>query len=187
LLSINIRRFFMKRLIAPALLAASIFAFSGCSASVGNIGGTDALARFEKGTTRTYKRNKIFDPPILDSDMLESDEAPKSEEPDERKIRASKIAKEAASLEGVIAASAVVNGNTALIGIQVSAGLSGQEYISLKRRIIEKAKTADPALNEVNVTRDRDIFNRMRDLDESGVSWDGMLTSDNFRCSYDGR
>jgi YhcN/YlaJ family sporulation lipoprotein len=176
----------MKRIVAPALLAASIFAFSGCAASSGAAGGTDALARFEKGTNRTYSRSKIFEPPILDSDLLEADEALENAKPDESKIRASKIAKEAASLEGVIAASAVVNGSTALIGIQVSEGLSGQEYISLKRRIIEKAKTADSKINEVTVTRDRGIFNRMRALDESGVSWDGMMTSDNFRCSYDG-
>jgi YhcN/YlaJ family sporulation lipoprotein len=158
-------------------LCAMLIASSGCASSKKAYRASgDAFARFEKGTTSTYRRSNAHQTRSEAHDDIPDD----AKAPTERGARAEKIADEVAKLDEVSSASALISGNVALVGIQ---GDFSGDFISLKKKVIEKVKEVDPEIDEVSVTRDRDIINRMKSLSEAGIGEDyEAQVNDLYQC-----
>ncbi len=89
------------------------------------------------------------------SDTMPSD-------PAEVKKIAEKISAAAVKVPGVNAATVVVAGTTAYVGIDQKAGLDKNETERIKSEVAAEAKKAEPRLSAVYVSSDPDIVTRIR-------------------------
>jgi YhcN/YlaJ family sporulation lipoprotein len=80
---------------------------------------------------------------------------------------AQRISDEAAKLSEVGRATAVVLGNTALVGVEFDAQYKGDMTTRIKDMVTDRAKQAEPAIQRVAVSADPDVVQRVRAMAES--------------------
>jgi YhcN/YlaJ family sporulation lipoprotein len=78
--------------------------------------------------------------------------------------RANFIAKKVTDLNEVDKASALITGDTALVGVEIKNNIKGQMTTDLKRRIETTVKNTDSRIKNVAVTADPNLSTRIRDM-----------------------
>lgn len=78
--------------------------------------------------------------------------------------RAEKIADEVEKLDEVKSATVVITENTALVGINMTAGTKGSLNAQIKKQVEDAVKKVDKEIDRVAVTADPDLFTRIGNI-----------------------
>lgn len=76
--------------------------------------------------------------------------------------RAKKIASEIAKEKNIKSASCVVNGNTAVVGLQFDEQYKGKVTDAIKQSVNKRVKDLEPTIKKVIVTADPDLLSRIK-------------------------
>ena len=128
-----------------------------------------AKAIFEKGTSRVYRRGGAYSlqtPRINPVTISPAATGLSSEE------RSQKIAEAVTELDEIQSATAVITGNTVIIGVQTDYRYSDSELIDIKRLIEAKVKATDKGIDHVSVTTATDLVGRINRMPDAGASED---------------
>ena len=77
---------------------------------------------------------------------------------------ASKLARTAESVDGVKAATVVVSGSTAFVGLEVESDVDKSEVDKVKADTVEVVKRTDSSIKAVNVTTDPNLITRLKKI-----------------------
>ena len=133
-----------------------------------------ATASFEKGTTRVYRRNGSYN---MSTPVSVTATATPVINRLSREERSQKIAAAVTELDAVISATAVITGNTAIIGVQTDNQYNDTELIDIKRMVEEKVKASDKGIDHVSVTTSEDLIERINRMPDAG-SYESPITGD---------
>ncbi|MDR1705300.1 MAG: YhcN/YlaJ family sporulation lipoprotein [Clostridiales bacterium] len=131
-------------------------ALCGCRAAANNAGRLidgDTIGRPLDSMERAYN------PISQDGDNDESREFEEDNRDDE--IRAARLKELAEGIDGVTAASVVVNGDAAVIGLSLSGEPGDAAVITIKRRIEREAIQSDPLLKRAAITCQPEMYERV--------------------------
>lgn len=110
-------------------------------------------------------RTKQEDRNIIDNEIERKDLDIVEEKSDKAlSTRAEKIADSIVDLPGVDDATVVITGNTALVGVDIEDELEGKVVTDLKKQIVTRVKQIDKNIENVTVTADPDLFERIDDI-----------------------
>ena len=124
-------------------------------------------AIFEKGTNRVYRRSGSYSmqtPNAITSTVTPAASNLTGEE------RSARIADAVTEMDQVLSASAVITGNTAIVGIQTDIQYTDSELIDIKRLVEERVKAADKGIDHVSVTTSADLVERINRMPDAGIS-----------------
>ena len=136
-----------------------------------------AKAFYTKGTNRVYRRGgsyALVTPGVKTVTVTPVLSNMSSEE------RSQIIAAAVTELDAVISASAVITGNTAIVGVQTDAVYDDSELIEIKRLVEEKVKAADKGIDHVSVTAAEDLVERINNMPDAGLSDDPLVEPGDF-------
>ncbi|WP_026485518.1 YhcN/YlaJ family sporulation lipoprotein [Caldanaerobius polysaccharolyticus] len=78
--------------------------------------------------------------------------------------RANRIAAAVAKLPDVNRATVVISGNTALVGIDMKGNVEKTKEAKVKKSVEKTVRSTDKAINNVSVTADPDLYNRINSI-----------------------
>ncbi|MDN5347257.1 MAG: hypothetical protein PWP65_821 [Clostridia bacterium] len=86
--------------------------------------------------------------------------------PTEAHRLAAKLADEAQKTPGVKAATVVLSGNTAFVGLDLKSEVEASRTSAIKKEVVDRLKRAEPRLTTVSVTSDPDTVARIKKVAE---------------------
>ena len=146
-----------------------ILCLFGCATRINEIEtrGDAPEAFFEKGTNRVYRRGGSYSMRTPDSITPAVNPAANNLTGEERSAI---IADAVAEMEPIISASAVITGNTVIVGIQTDMEYNDSELIDIKRLVEERVKATDKGIDHVSVTASADLLERIKRMPDAGIS-----------------
>lgn len=136
----------MKKLLTISTLFLSLLlAFSGCSMS-------------QKPSQKPAPPAKIAPRPQDNTTM------PNKKPASPAHTQASKLAQAAEEVNGVKAATVVVTGTTAMVGLETEPGIEDEKTEKIKKQVIEEIKRADSSIKTVSVTTDPNLITRLKKI-----------------------
>jgi len=111
-------------------------------------------------------------PPANDRDEVEFQDQREEIEPRQDNAyqyiaRAETIADSIVDLTGVDNATVLISGTTAIVGVDVSEGTEGVISNDLRNDVENVVRRTDTEIREVRITADRDLFNRIDEIEQS--------------------
>lgn len=102
----------------------------------------------------------------LDSGMIGNNNMNNMDNMNNISTRANNIAKRIAALDEVDSASVVINGNTAIVGIDTNTNMDKNNNISssLKQKVEAAVKAGDKNIKDIKITLDPDITSRLKTM-----------------------
>ena len=122
-------------------------------------------AIFEKGTTRVYRRSGNYG--MHTPESVTATVTPVVSRLS-REERSQKIAEAVTELDAIFSASAVITGNTAIVGVRTDSRYNDSELIDIKRMVEERVKAVDKGIDHVSVTTSEDLTERINRMPDAG-------------------
>jgi len=147
-----------KMLVIPTLILCLLLAFTACSMRQ-NPSQKPAPPKNQKtipspSDSTTKNRQTIPSP----SDTTTPNKKPSTP----AHTQASKLAQAAEEVEGVKAATVVVTGTTALVGLETDPNIEDKETSTIKKQVINEVKRADNSIKTVTITTDPNLITRLK-------------------------
>ena len=120
-------------------------------------------ARFEKGTSRIYKREGSY--PLSNSALKAPETGATASVPDTQ--RAEAIAEAVNGLEEIEKTAVVTMGPIAIVGIQMKRELPEEDLIKEKERVEKKVKETVPGIRQVGVSTEGKLFERISRMSDA--------------------
>ncbi|MDR2648608.1 MAG: YhcN/YlaJ family sporulation lipoprotein [Clostridiales bacterium] len=166
----------MRTWIRAAFFAVITICLTGCAAvNEQPAARGKARAYYGKGTNRVYRRGGSYSlrTPEISGTMTSTPAASGLS----KEERSRKIAESVTQLDQIKGATAVITGNTAIVGVEMDSQYADSELIDIKRMVEEKVKSADKGIDHVSVTTAEDMVGRINHMPDSGSGEDPPITS----------
>ncbi|MDR1559385.1 MAG: YhcN/YlaJ family sporulation lipoprotein [Clostridiales bacterium] len=131
-----------------------------------------ARAYYGKGTNRVYHRGGSYSLRSPEANTITVTPAVTGLSGEER---SQKIAEAVSRLDEIKSATAVITGNTAIVGVETDSRYTDSELIDIKRLVEERVKSTDKGIDHVSVTTAGDMVGRINRMPDSGTSEDPAL------------